>query len=113
MTPNEPFDISEETELFEYIQDTIPDLDEKLFDDIDSEGIETKEQFEDAYVGKFESEADFSEQLCNDCGYLEESNLPTFIANHIDWQAVWDRELTHDYTSIEHNNQIYFFSRHF
>ena len=103
----------QQQEFFEYIKETIPDLDEKLFEDIDSEGMETVEQFEDAYAGNYESEADFAEQLCSDCGYLEESNLPTFIANHIDWQAVWDRELTHDYTSIEHNNQIYFFSRHF
>jgi antirestriction protein len=103
----------QERALFEYIKETIPDLDEKLFEDIDSEGMETVEQFEDAYAGNYESEADFAEELCNDCGYLEESNLPTFISNHIDWQAVWDRELTHDYTSIEHNNQIYFFSRHF
>ena len=103
----------QEKEFFEYIKETIPDLDEKLFEDIDSEGMETVEQFEDAYAGNYESEADFAEQLCSDCGYLEESNLPTFIANHIDWQAVWDRELTYDYTSIKHNNQIYFFSRHF
>jgi antirestriction protein len=103
----------QECAFFEYIKEDIPDLDEKLFEEIDSEGIETVEQFEDAYAGKFESEADFAEQLCSDCGYLEESNLPNFIANHIDWQAVWDRELTHDYTFIEHNNQIYFFSRHF
>ena len=103
----------QQQEFFEYIKETIPNLDEKLFEDIDSEGMETVEQFEDAYAGNYESEADFAEELCNDCGYLEESNLPTFIANHIDWQAVWDRELTHDYTSIEHNNRIYFFSRHF
>ena len=103
----------QECAFFEYIKETIPDLDEKLFEEIDSEGIETVEQFEDAYAGKFESEADFAEQLCSDCGYLEESNLPNFIANHIDWQEVWDCELTHDYTFIKHNNQIYFFSRHF
>ena len=57
----------QERAFFEYIKDDIPDLDEKLFEDIDSEGMETVEQFEDAYAGKFESEADFAEQLCGDC----------------------------------------------
>ena len=72
----------QQQEFFEYIKETIPNLDEKLFEDIDSEGMETVEQFEDAYAGNYESEADFAEELCSDCGYLEESNLPTFIANH-------------------------------
>jgi antirestriction protein len=109
MTPSK----FKEPTFFEYIKETIPNLDEKLFEEIDSLGIETVEQWEDAYAGKFESEADFAEQLCNDCGYLEESNLPNFISNHIDWQAVWDRELTYDYTFIEHQDQTHFFSRHF
>ena len=104
--------------LFEYIKETIPDLDEKLFEDIDSEGIETVEQFEDAFAGSYDGygskspEAQFTEELVSDCGYLE-NDLPSFISNHIDYQEIWDCELIHDYFTIEHNNQTYFFSRHF
>ena len=40
----------QERAFFEYIKEDIPDLDEKLFEEIDSLGIETVEQWEDAYA---------------------------------------------------------------
>jgi hypothetical protein len=104
--------------LFECIEETIPDLDEKLFEELDDNGIETVEQFEDAFAGSYDGygskspEAQFTEELVSDCGYLE-NDLPSFISNHIDYQEIWDCELIHDYFTIEHNNQTYFFSRHF
>ena len=59
-------------------------------------------------------EAQFVEQLMDDLGYLsEESDVPDFITSHIDWQEVWDCELSHDYFIIESNDQTHFFSRHF
>ena len=79
--------------------------------ELDDNGIETAEQFQDAYSGQYSSAAAFAEQLCDDCGYLSESNLPNFISNHIDWQAVWDCELRHDYTMSDVGG--YIFSRHF
>ncbi len=103
----------EELEFIKHIKKVIPDVDDQLLQDILENGIETVEQWEDAYSGKYESGADFSQALCNDCGYLEESNLPKFISNYIDWQEVWDRELRHDYFTLECNNKKYFFSRHF
>ena len=93
-----------------YVYTCEEDLD-KFMEDLDDNGIETVEQFEDAYAGQYDSGADFAEQLCDNCGYLSESNLPTFISNHIDWQAVWDCELRHDYTMSDVGG--YFFSCHF
>ena len=59
-------------------------------------------------------EAQFVEQLMDDLGYLtEDSSMPDFITSHIDWQSVWDCELSHDYFIIESNDQTHFFSRHF
>ncbi len=92
---------------------------DKLIQELDDYGIETVEQFEDAYAGCFESqpytsaEAQFCEELADDCGYMGNTNLPSFIANHIDWQAVWDCELRHDYFTIEADGDTYFFSSHF
>jgi len=86
------------------------DLDE-FMETLDDNGIETVEQFQDAYAGQYDSAAAFAEQLCDDCGYLCETNLPSWIVNHIDWQAVWDCELRHDYTMSDVGG--YFFSRHF
>ena len=89
----------------------IDSMPERFWQDLVSLGVETVEQFEEAYSGSYFSGADFAEQLCDDCGYLSESNLPTFISNHIDWDAVWNCELRHDYTMSDVGG--YFFSRHF
>ena len=64
-------------------------------------GIESVSQFEDAYQGQHLDGASFAEQLCEDCGYLEESNLPAFIQSHIDWETVWSNELRFDYFEID------------
>ena len=72
-------------------------------------GIESVSQFEDAYQGQHLDGASFAEQLCEDCGYLEESNLPTFIQSHIDWETVWSNELRFDYFEIDGH----FFSNNF
>ena len=108
----------EEQEFFNYISEDIPDVDDTLFQDILDNGIETVEQWEDAYVCSMPTsifvEAQFVEQLMDDLGYLDEdSSMPDFIKSHIDWQEVWDCELRHDYTTIESGEQTHFFSRHF
>ena len=48
--------------------------------------------FEDAYQGRYESEADFAEQFTTDCYGL---SVPSFVV--IDWQATWDHGLRYDY----------------
>ena len=108
----------QERAFFEYIKEDIPDLDEKLFEDIAELGVENVDQWEDAYVCSMPTsirvEAQFVEQLMDDLGYLsEESDVPDFLTSHIDWQEVWDCELRHDYTTIESEDQTHFFSRHF
>ena len=108
----------QEQEFFNYISEDIPDVDDTLFQDILDNGIETVEQWEDAYVCSMPTsirvEAQFVEQLMDDLGYLsEESDVPDFITSHIDWQEVWDCELSHDYFIIESEDQTHFFSRHF
>ena len=104
-------------EFYEYILNDIPDMDLELFTLINNEGIENVDQWEDAYVQSMPSswrvEAQFTEQLMDDLGYLSESNLPNFISNHIDWQDVWDCELRHDYSTIEYDGVTHFFSRNF
>ncbi len=111
---------TEQQALFDYVQQVIEDTDELLIEELDDNGIETVEQFEDAFAGTYDDdsygskspEAQFCEELISDCGYLE-NDIPSFISNHIDYQSIWDRELIHDYFTIEHNNTLLFFSRHF
>ena len=109
-------------EFYEYILNDIPDLDLELFNQINDLGIENVDQWEDAYVqsmpSSFRVEAQFVEQLMDDLGYLSwngpnEGPLPDFMLNHIDWQAVWDCELRHDYSTIEYDGVTHFFSRNY
>ena len=84
-----------EREFFNYISDDIPDVDDTLFQEILDYGIESVDQWEDAYVCTMPTsifvEAQFVEQLMDDLGYLaEDSSMPDFITSHIDWQEVWD-----------------------
>jgi len=109
----------EQQVLFDYVQDIIEYVDDELIEELDSYGIETVEQFEDAFAGQYDGygstspEAQFTEELVSDCGYLE-GDLPSFISNHIDYQSIWDCELIHDYFTIEHRDtSSLFFSRHF
>ena len=109
-------------EFYEYILNDIPDMDLELFIEINGEGIENVDQWEDAYVTSMPTsirvEAQFTEQLMDDLGYLSDlstsdGQVPDFLTSHIDWQAVWDCELRHDYFTIEYDGQTHFFSRYF
>ena len=50
----------------------------------------------DAYAGDFVSGAEFADSMAYEL-IPELQDLPSWIAVHIDWQAVWDAELHHDY----------------
>ena len=108
-------------EFYEYILNDIPDMDLELFNLINGEGIENVDQWEDAYTCSMPTsirvEAQFVEQLVDDLGYLgdgpNETDVPDFLTSHIDWQAVWDCELRHDYFTIEDGEYTHFFSRNF
>jgi len=104
-------------EFYEYILNDIPDLDLELFTQINDYGIENVDQWEDSYSGSFPTscnvEAQFTEQLMDDLGYLELNNVPNPMADYIDWQLVWDRELSNDYFVIEDGERTHFFNRNF
>ena len=102
-------EIESESSWFDYFEDKSI----KFFNELVDHGIETLEQFGDSYQGQHDSGADFAESLCEDCGYLEESNLPMFIQSHIDWESVWSRELTFDYFMVKYSNGYAFFCNNF
>ena len=92
----------------------IDSMSHEFYQELMDYGIESLSQFEDAYQGQHLDGASFVEQLCEDCGYLEESNLPTFIQNHIDWESVWSCELRFDYFEVKIGVQgSAFFSNNF
>jgi len=78
-------------------------------------GIETAEQFEDAYQGSYLDGQEFCQVMVADLGYLDQSNLPGFITNHINWDDMWECELRHDYFILDGKRPVdkRFFSKYF
>ena len=103
-------------EFYEYILNDIPELDLELFNLINGEGIENVDQWEDAYAGSlptsYKVEAQFTESLMYDLGYIGDE-IPKDLADCIDWQVYWDRDLRHDYLTIEYDGMTHFFHRYF
>lgn len=54
------------------------------------------EEAMEAYAGSYTTGAEFAQSLCEGVGYIPK-DLPSWIASHIDWQAVWDAELSYGY----------------
>lgn len=54
------------------------------------------EEAMEAYVGNYTDGAEFANSMAYELGYITK-DLPSWIALHSDWQAVWDAELSHDY----------------
>lgn len=89
--------------LADYIAETL-NLNESESDYLATEladhGIETMEQFDDAFYGSYNAynpEADFAEQFYNELGEVsQDSPLYSFI----DWQQVWDCQLRYDFFNV-------------
>lgn len=64
----------------------------------------------EAYSGTADSEADFAENLAEECGDVPEG-FPNWIV--IDWEASWNANLRHDYISVfdSESGDYYFFNR--
>lgn len=58
------------------------------------------EEAMEAYVGNYTDGAEFAQTVSEELGYIPK-DLPSWIAYHIDWQAVWDAELRHDYFAYD------------
>lgn len=75
-------------------------------------GIEdvTLEDANDKFHGTADSEANFAEQMAEECGEIPEG-ISSWIV--IDWEASWNYSLRHDYnTATDDNRTIWFFRNH-
>ena len=50
----------------------------------------------EAFCGEYDSEEEFAEQTCEECEMIP-AELPDWIKFCIDWKAVWESALRHDY----------------
>ena len=92
--------------------DSMPD---KFYQDLIDYGIETAEQFEDAYQGSYRDGAEFSESMIAESGYLDQADLPDFITHAIDYDVMWECSLRHDYFMLDGKRpgDKRFFSKYF
>ena len=75
---------------------------DEFYQELIDNGIESLEMFEESYQGQYISEADFVEQLLEDCYAID---LPTWV--DIDYQSTWDRALSFDYFSVQTRPHTY------
>lgn len=90
----------EETEISEEYREKYDELCKLYGEDVVEEFIELYSQedleyFEDAYVGYYDSEAEFAEQWTNDVYGFD---APSFVV--IDWQATWDNYLDSEFEFV-------------
>lgn len=94
-------------------------IDEDEFDsfieELDSYGITTSTQFEDAFRGEWEGygervTTEFSEEYCDEWLTCE---VPELIKYAIDYQLVWYQSLQHEFFTIEFKDNTYFFHNSF
>lgn len=62
------------------------------------------EDIKDAFQGYHDSGAAFAEQIAEDCGEIPKG-MPSWIV--IDWEASWECNLRHDYSSVQHEGSVY------
>ena len=78
-------------------------------------GITTAMDFEDKFEAEFEGYgesqlAEYASNMVHEC--YEMQGVPTFVLNHVDWEAVWNCELRYDYSEIQFNENTYLFRNH-
>ena len=94
-------------------EDSISKVDE-LIEQLESYGITTEEQFDEAYRGCYRDEATFCEDFMTDCYSDTLESLPSWLENAIDWEMVWFTALRYDFFTLEVNSyEKYFFSSNF
>ena len=93
-----------------YIEDylqAIDEYDDEVVEDfIEIFGVCSISSLSDAYQGKWNSGAEFAQNLAEDCGEVP-TNMSSWI--EIDWKASWDN-LSYDYTE---GNGGHIFSQNF
>jgi hypothetical protein len=83
------------------------DFMETLAEDL---GIDTLNGFDDAFYSyidnQWSAESEFAEEFCQD---LENLSTDSLYYAAIDWQKVWDHNLSYDFNTIEFDGCTYFF----
>jgi len=93
--------------------DYTPEECREFMDELSSLGITTAAQFENAIcyqTSSYNAGAEFAEREAEDYGCTTFIDMPWVV---IDWAASWERNLSHDYSTLEFKGVTYFFSNYF
>ncbi len=80
--------------------------------EIECYGVESVENFEDAYYGCYPDVQTFVEDFVNECYSDIVNNLPTWLQTAIDYELVWHQNLRHDFFEVSFDGEVYIFNRH-
>lgn len=110
----------QDRELYDMIEDRCPEFEkldadqcQEFMDQLSELGITTAEQFENAYYYQtdvWDAERNFAQYYAEEVACLDVTNdagMGSFLV--IDWQATWDCNLRHDFSTIEFDGETYFF----
>ena len=83
----------------------------EFMEELNDIGVETASDFEDAYEYTHDSyssyaEKEFAEYFCIEVMGAE---IPACVLSAVDWQAVWDHNLSYDFYAIATANGTFFF----
>jgi hypothetical protein len=82
-----------------------------FMDELNDIGITTASQFEDAYAYTHDSYSSYAEKEFAEywCVEVMNAQIPDCVYAAVDWQSVWDDNLSYDFYAIETANGTFFF----
>lgn len=83
----------------------------EFMEELNDIGITTASQFEDAYEYTRDSYSSYAEKEFAEywCVEVLNAQIPDCVYAAVDWQSVWDHDLSYDFYSIETVNGTFFF----
>jgi len=83
----------------------------EFMEELNDIGITTASEFEDAYGYTHDSYSSYAEKEFAEywCVEVMNAQIPDCVYAAVDWQCVWDRNLSYDFHSIETVNGTFFF----
>ena len=81
--------------------------------ELEGYGVDSIENFEDAYYGCYPDVQTFTEDFITECYSDSINNLPTWLQTAIDYEMIWYQSLRYDFFEVEFDGEVYIFNRHF
>ncbi len=86
----------------------------EFMDELYDINITTASDFEDAYEYTDDDYSSYAEKEFAEywCVEVMNAQIPDCVYAAVDWQSVWDHDLSYDFSTIETNNGTFFFRNH-